>query len=63
MSTATSAFVIPDLIQSGLWTAIQNLFFGLWPALVLALALALFGAFAGLIVDLVRDASRHVRRM
>lgn len=63
MSTAASAFVIPDFIQSGLWMAIQNLFGGLWPALVLALALLLFGAFAGLVVDLVRDASSRVRRM
>ena len=62
MSTATAAYIIPDLVGSGLWAGVGNLFGNFWPALVLGLALVLFRAFGGYMVELVREGSDAVRR-
>jgi|GEM_PF-4050255 len=58
----TSAFVLPDLIGSGLWTAIANLIVNYWEGIVLSLGLLLFEAFAGLAVAYIRGGAREFGR-
>ena len=63
MSTAASAFILPDFVGQGLWTGVQTLFSNFWPALALALGLLLFSGFGGLQVGLIRDGLANVRGM
>lgn len=54
MSTVVvNSFSIPSLADAGLWGAVGTLFSDFWPAIVLALALALFAGIAGGFISVV----------
>ena len=60
-TVVVNAFSIPSLADAGLWGAIGTLFSDFWPAIVLALALALFAGIAGGFVSLVNRGAEKVK--
>lgn len=62
MSTVVvNSFSIPSLADAGLWGAIGTLFLDFWPAIVLALALALFAGIAGGFINVVSRGADKIK--
>lgn len=64
MSTVViNTFQIPSLADAGLWGAIGGLFLDFWAPIVLAIALILFAAFGGAVINLVRRGAEAIRSL
>ena len=62
MSTVVvNTFTIPSLADAGLWGAIGTLFMDFWPAIVLALSLALFAGIAGGFISVVDRGANKIK--